>query len=58
MWISMQKMSIVIPPYTKQLAEASSDIENASPEAEIQAHTRNYHGSTPLLLAAGAGYTQ
>ena len=50
-------MSMVIRPYTEKLAEVSSDIENASPKAKIQAHPRSHHGSTPLLLAAGAGHT-
>ena len=31
-------------PYSEQLAEASSNIENVSPKAEIQAHPRNHHG--------------
>ena len=50
-------MSMVKYPYTEQLAEAPSDIENASPKAGIQAHPRLHHGSTLLLLAAGAGHT-
>ena len=46
---------MVIHLYTEQPMPARLRIH--STKAETQAHSRNQHGSTPLLLAAETGHT-